>query len=85
MILHQNNKNNSGALPNGLVPRGLTLEQVAKFVGLSKSGYKNHQRVGDYPAPTLPGKRYDLRLVESTMDRLSHIETHNTKNEWDDA
>jgi hypothetical protein len=68
---------NSGAqcnpLPPGLVPRGLTLEQAAAFVCLSKSAYRKARKIGDYPGPTLPGKRYDQRLLEAAMDRLSGI------------
>jgi hypothetical protein len=62
-------------LPPGLVPRGLTLDQAATFVGLSTSGFKKRQKMGDYPMPTLPGKRYDLRLLETAMDKLSDIQT----------
>jgi len=74
MILHHND---SGAgynsLPPGLVRRGLTLEQAAALVGLSKSGYNKRKRTGDYPGPTLPGKRYDRHLLEAAMDRMSGI------------
>jgi hypothetical protein len=62
-------------LPPGLIPRGLTLDQAATFVGLSASGFKKRQKIGDYPMPTLPGKRYDLRLLETAMDRMSDIQT----------
>jgi hypothetical protein len=74
MILQHNNSGGRfNSLPPGLVQRGLTLEQAAALVGLSKSGYKKRQRMGDYPSPTLPGKRYDRRLLEAAMDRLSGI------------
>jgi hypothetical protein len=73
MILDLNSGARCNALPPGLSPRGLTLEQAAAFVGLSKSGYNKRKRMGDYPGPTLPGKRYDLRLLEVAMDRLSDI------------
>jgi len=58
---------------HSITPRGLTLEQAAHFAGLSKSGYNKRKRMGDYPGPTLPGKRYDRRLLEAVMDRLSGI------------
>jgi hypothetical protein len=61
-------------LPPGLVQRGLTLRQAAVLVGLSESGYRKRKRMGDYPGPTLPGKRYDRRLLEAAMDRLSGIQ-----------
>jgi hypothetical protein len=75
MILHSAK---SGAryncLPPGMHPRGLTLEQAAAFVGLSKSGYNKGRQMGDYPGPTLPGRRYDIRLLQAAMDRLSGIQ-----------
>jgi hypothetical protein len=75
MILHSKD---SGArydcLPPGLCPRGLTLEQAAAFVGLSKSGYNKGRRRGDYPGPTLPGRRYDMCLLQAAMNRLSGIQ-----------
>ena len=77
MILHQGNSSTHysySSLPPGLCPRGLTLDQAAAFAGLSKSGYNRRRRMGDYPGPTLPGKRYDLRLLEAAMDRLSNIQ-----------
>ena len=74
MILQSSNSNARYApLPPGLVQRGLTLEQAAAFVGLSKSGYRKRRQIGDYPGPTLPGKRYDRQLLEAAMDRLSGI------------
>jgi hypothetical protein len=73
MILEHNSGARYNSLPAGLVPRGLTLEQAAAFVGLSPSGFKKRQQMGDYPGPTLPGKRYDLRLLEAAMDRLSDL------------
>jgi hypothetical protein len=73
MILQHSSGGRYNSLPPGLVPRGLTLAQAATFVGLSASGFKKRQQVGDYPRPTLPGKRYDRRLLEAAMDRLSDI------------
>ena len=91
MILQHNSGARYNSLPPGLVPRGLTLEHAATFVGLSKSRFKNRQQMGDYPGPTLPGKRYDLRLLEAAMDRLSDIrkavaeasQADATLNPWD--
>jgi hypothetical protein len=91
MILEHNSGARYNSLPPGLVPRGLTLEQAAAFVSLSPSGFKKRQQMGDYPGPTLPGKRYDLRLLEAAMDRLSNIrkavaeasQAESTPNPWD--
>jgi hypothetical protein len=75
MILHSSNcRARYDCLPPGLQPRGLTLEQAAAFVGLSKSGYNKGRRRGDYPGPTLPGGRYDMCLLQAAMDRLSGIQ-----------
>jgi hypothetical protein len=74
MILHHANfRARYASLPPELSPRGLTLEQAATLVGLSKSGYSKRRQMGDYPGPTLPGKRYDRNLLEAAMDRLSGI------------
>ena len=74
MILQSSNSGTRYTpLPPGLVQRGLTLEQAAALAGLSKSGYKKARKMGDYPGPTLPGKRYDRCLLEDAMDRLSKI------------
>ena len=78
LILQDGCDRNYNPLPAGLLPRGLTLEQAAAFVGLSKSGYSKRKRKGDYPGPTLPGKRYDLRLLEQAMDRQSSIQKQST-------
>jgi hypothetical protein len=39
-----------------------------------KSGYNKGRQMGDYPGPTLPGRRYDIRLLQAAMDRLSGIQ-----------
>jgi hypothetical protein len=65
------------ALPEripGTEIRGLTQKQAAAIAGLSVSSFKKARREGKYPRPTLPGKRYDRRLLEAAMDRLSGIE-----------
>jgi hypothetical protein len=61
------------ALPLGLVPRGLTREAAAAFVGLSPSAFDKARMQGKYPAPTLPGNRYDRLLLEQAMNALSGI------------
>jgi hypothetical protein len=61
------------ALPPGLVPRGLTREGAAAFVGLSPNAFDKARLEQKYPAPTLPGGRYDLALLNVAMNRLSGI------------
>ena len=49
--------------------------QAAAFFGLCPSAFDKFRREGKIPPPTLPGKRYDLRLLQATMDRLSGMST----------
>ncbi len=60
-------------LPAGLLVRGLTRQEAAAFVGLSLAAFDKARSEGKYPSATLPGKRYDLRLLQGAMDRLSGI------------
>lgn len=63
------------ALPPGLLPRGLTREAAAAFVGLSPASFDGARAKGDYPGPTLPGGRYDRILLELAANKLSGILT----------
>jgi hypothetical protein len=56
-----------------IVPRGLSTKQAATFYGISLSRFYKGRREGKIPAPTLPGKRYDLRLLERAMNTQSGI------------
>jgi hypothetical protein len=62
-----------GVLPPGLLPRGLTRERASAFVGLSPAAFDKARSEGKYPGPTLPGGRYDLVLLQASMDRLSGL------------
>jgi hypothetical protein len=53
--------------------RGMSSKQAANFYGLSMSSFQKAKRDGKIPKPTLPGGRYDRRLLEMEMDRLSGI------------
>lgn len=55
-------------------PRGLTIGEAAAWAGVSRACYDAARLRGDYPQPTLPGRRIDLVLLEQCMDRLSKIE-----------
>jgi hypothetical protein len=63
------------ALPPGLIPRGLTREAAAAYVGLSPAGFDKARLDQKYPGPTLPGGRYDLVLLQVAMNRLSGLLT----------
>jgi hypothetical protein len=67
------NNSNSDSPPR--IVRGLTRKQAAAFFGLCTSAFDKFKREGKIPAPTLPGKRYDLQLLQATMDRFSGIST----------
>jgi hypothetical protein len=62
------------ALPPGLAPRGLTREAAAAYVGLSPAAFNKARLEQKYPGPPLPGRRYDLTLLNDVMNRLSGIE-----------
>jgi hypothetical protein len=56
-----------------LEPRGLPRAEAAAYVGLSPSAFSAARPEGKYPNPTLPGGRYDRRLLDEVMNRLSGI------------
>jgi hypothetical protein len=56
-----------------MIPRGLTRGAAAAFVGLSPNGFARARRDGKYPAPTLPGGRYDRLKLEEAMNSLSGL------------
>ena len=58
-----------------ITPRGLSRNEAAGFAGVSVSSFDKARREGKFPNPTLPGKRFDLRLLQAAMDLLSGIST----------
>jgi predicted site-specific integrase-resolvase len=65
------------------VKRGLTLNEAAAFAGISINTFKKAVKQGKFPGPTLPGKRYDARLLHDAMDRLSGINDQQTSTPLD--
>lgn len=61
-----------------VVPRGITRRDAAKLFGLSLSGFDKARREGRIPFATLPGNRYDMRLLNEAMDRMSGISATTT-------
>jgi hypothetical protein len=61
-------------------PRGVSIETVAAYVGLTVKGYRDAVRRKIYPGPMADpdtGKatnRYDLKAIDLAMDRMSGIE-----------
>ncbi len=54
--------------------RGLTRVEAAAYVGLSPSAFYAKQKEGLYPRASLPGGRYDRKLLDQAMDRLSGLD-----------
>lgn len=48
--------------------------EAAAFTGLSVSAFDKARRDGHYPGPTLPGGKFDRRLLEKRMDEISGIQ-----------
>jgi hypothetical protein len=70
----ENKRSSPKNLPSDIAPRGLTAKQAAKdLYGISLSGFYKERREGRIPGPTLPGGRYDRKLLEAEMDRQSGI------------
>ena len=46
---------------------------AAAYVGLSPAAFDKARLEQKYPGPTLPGRRYDLMLLQVAMNRLSGI------------
>lgn len=59
-------------LPPGVAPRGLTPDQAAAYIGLSKREFDALVRQGVYPGP-LPGGIYDRAAIDAALDRLSGL------------
>ena len=58
-----------------ITPRGLSRNEAAAFAGVSVSSFDKARRERKFPNPTLPGKRYDLHLLQAAMDKMSGIST----------
>jgi hypothetical protein len=56
-----------------LDPRGLTRDQAAAYCGVSAARFDQGRERGEYPQPTLPAGRYDRRLIDLALDRLSGL------------
>jgi predicted DNA-binding transcriptional regulator AlpA len=68
---------------NWVVPvpgRGLTAKEAAEFCGVAEPTFRKYVHEGKYPRPTLPGKRWDRRLLDKWMDEKSGLtdESSNT-------
>lgn len=59
-------------LPANIPARGLSLEQVAEYVGVTKQIYTGLVKQGLFPGP-LPGGSYDRAAIDAALDRLSGL------------
>jgi excisionase family DNA binding protein len=57
-----------------ITPRALTRKELAAYLGLSLTTLQNYTKHGKIPLPTLPGKRYDLKLIDQFLDGLSGLQ-----------
>lgn len=63
----------ASALPSGLLPRGLTREQAAAYMGLTIRQFSNRVRAGFLPAP-LPGSLiWDRAALDARLDQQSGL------------
>lgn len=63
----------NAATRSPITPRALTHQQAAEYCGVSVAGFDNFRRRGLLPGPTLPGKRYDVVLIDRVLDKLSRV------------
>ena len=61
-----------------IAPRGLSRTQAAALTGLSPTTFDKARREGKYPGPTLPGGRWDRKVIEKAMDRSSGLRDSET-------
>ncbi len=56
-----------------LQPRGLTREQAATYCGLATDTFDKWVKDGHLPGPFPGSKRWDRKLIDRALDRLSGI------------
>ena len=54
-------------------PRGLSRDAAAAYVGLCTRSFDQARKRGEFPDPTLPGKRFDRILLDRAVDKLSGL------------
>jgi len=54
-------------------PRGLTIEEAARYCGISTDTYKVWESEGWVPRPWPGTRRYDKKAVDLALDRMSGI------------
>lgn len=62
--------------------RGLTLEEAAKYCGVSESTFKKWQADGLVPRPWPGTRRYDRKALNQALDRMSGIKPSSPYENW---
>ncbi|MBB4316117.1 hypothetical protein [Roseospira marina] len=65
------------AWPLGALPRRMTRELAAYYVGVSPPTFDSRVKDGTYPKPHADG-RYDRRALDLAVDRQSGLDTNGT-------
>ncbi|MBB4316089.1 hypothetical protein [Roseospira marina] len=65
------------AWPLGALPRRMTRELAAYYVGISPTTFDHRVRDGVYPSAH-PDGRYDRRALDLAVDRQSGLDTNGT-------
>jgi hypothetical protein len=56
-------------------PRCVTIEDAARYVGLTPAGYRAAAARGVFPGPIPGTNRYDIKAIDAAIDRLSGMES----------
>ena len=59
--------------PDSIERRALTRAEAAQMAALSPAAFDKARKAGKYPDPTLPGGRFDLKLMHVAMNRHSGL------------
>lgn len=62
------------SLPAGIIPRGLTREQAAEYVGVEPATFDKYRQRDLLPGPMRGTMRWDRRALDRAMDRLSGLD-----------
>lgn len=60
-------------LPAGLVPRGLTRDQAAAYLGLTVRQFSARVRSGHLPPPVAGAMTWDRAALDDRFDRMSGL------------
>jgi hypothetical protein len=64
--------------------RGLSKKEAADFCGVAESTFGKYVHEGKYPPATLPGNRWDQKLLENWMDEKGGLSSRTNDSDDDD-